>query len=115
MLSTMMCSLSSPQELANALAAFDEDDSGQIDADELRDALLHTSPDGAEEPLTAREINEVLKGFTGRRMFGGKFSGNPMSGSNKRGDVFRYHEFVTTAVGNTNTAATSGGRGAVKG
>ena len=98
MLSSMISSLSSAQELANALAAFDEDDSGQIDVDELREALLQTTPDGREGPLTVREINEVLKGFTGRRMFGAKNS--------KRGDVFRYHEFV---------AAASGGSGEAKG
>ncbi|KAL9046882.1 MAG: hypothetical protein Q9206_006957, partial [Seirophora lacunosa] len=41
-LSALLGPFSSQQELTNAFAAFDEDDSGQIDAKELRDALLHT-------------------------------------------------------------------------
>ena len=70
-LSGLLAPLSSRQELLNGLAAFDEDDSGQIDIAELRDALLHTAPEAGETPLTEREINEVLNGFTGRRVFGG--------------------------------------------
>ncbi|EDN08259.1 conserved hypothetical protein [Histoplasma mississippiense (nom. inval.)] len=46
--------LSSTQELLNAFAAFDEDDSGQIDMDELRDALLNTKPD-ADGGMTTKD------------------------------------------------------------
>ena len=81
------------------MAAFDDDDSGQIDVAELRDALLHTSPDEGEQPLTEREIDEVLSGFTGRRVFGGKPS--KTTGAVKRGEVFRYQEFVTGVMGGT--------------
>ncbi|OGM45521.1 mitotic check point protein (Bub2) [Aspergillus bombycis] len=73
-LSSLLAPLSSRQELVNALAAFDEDDSGQINVGELRDALFHTAPDDGELPLTEQEINEVLNGFTGRRAFGAKSS-----------------------------------------
>ncbi|KAJ5245858.1 hypothetical protein N7468_000841 [Penicillium chermesinum] len=38
-LSQLMSPMSSAQELSNALAAFDDDDNGQIDVAELRDAL----------------------------------------------------------------------------
>jgi hypothetical protein len=81
----------------NALAAFDDDDSGQIDVAELRDTLLHTASEDGQPPLTEKDINEVLSGFTGRRVFGGK--AGKLSGGGKRGEVFRYQEFVDGAIG----------------
>lgn len=98
-LSDLVSPLSSRQELVNALAAFDDDDSGQVDVNELRDALLNTSPEEGEQPLTEREIDEVLSGFTGRRVFGGKSS--KAAGGGKRGEVFRYQEFVDSIMGGT--------------
>ncbi|KAL4915727.1 hypothetical protein BDW62DRAFT_212428 [Aspergillus aurantiobrunneus] len=98
-LSQLLSPLSSRQELTNALAAFDEDDSGQVDVEELRDALLNTVPENGERPLTDREVNEVLSGFTGRRAFGGK--GGKAQGGGKRGEVLRYQEFVNTVMGGT--------------
>ncbi|KAL2813622.1 hypothetical protein BDW59DRAFT_30604 [Aspergillus cavernicola] len=98
-LSQLLSPLSSKQELTNALAAFDEDDSGQVDVEELRDALLNTAPEDGERPLTEREVNEILTGFTGRRAFGGK--GGKAQGSGKRGEVLRYQEFVNTVMGGT--------------
>lgn len=104
-LSNLVTPLSSRQELLNALAAFDDDDSGQIDVAELRDALLHTVPDGGSQPLTDREIDEVLSGFTGRRVFGGKSSkAIAAGGATKRGEVFRYQEFVAGVMGGTENA-----------
>ncbi|KAE8371251.1 hypothetical protein BDV26DRAFT_136485 [Aspergillus bertholletiae] len=105
-LSSLLAPLSSRQELVNALAAFDEDDSGQINVAELRDALLHTAPEDGELPLTEREINEVLNGFTGRRVFGGKSSKGP--GGGKRGEVFRYPEFVDGVLGGTQNGPANG-------
>lgn len=96
-LSQLLSPLSSRQELLNALAAFDEDDSGQIDVEELRDALLHTAPEDGERLLTEREVNEVLNGFTSRRAFGGK--GGKTQGSGKRGEVLNYQEFLNTVMG----------------
>lgn len=96
-IASLLAPLSSPQELLNAFAAFDEDDSGQIDLDQLRDALLHTNTDSSERPLTAREIDEAVSGFTGRRAFGGR--GAKPSGSRNRGEVFRYQEFVGSITG----------------
>ncbi|KAL1956854.1 hypothetical protein VTO42DRAFT_6702 [Malbranchea cinnamomea] len=93
----LLSPLSSSQELLNAFAAFDEDDSGQIDLNVLRDALLHTSPDSNESPLTEREIDEAFSGFTGRRAFGGR--GAKSGAARNRGDVFRYQEFVNTITG----------------
>lgn len=91
--------MSTFQELLNALAAFDDDDNGQIDVAELRDALLHTAPEEGETPLTAQQIEEVFSGFTGRKAFGGR---GPKSGMSKRGEVFQYHDFVRSVVGSDN-------------
>ncbi|KAI9817810.1 MAG: hypothetical protein M1827_000929 [Pycnora praestabilis] len=95
-LSTLLAPLSSSQELQNAFAAFDEDDSGQVDLTELRDALLHTSPEPGQNPLSAREIEEVMGGFTGRRTFAKGAAG---LGGGNRGEVFRYQEFVGAVSG----------------
>ncbi|KAL8943601.1 MAG: hypothetical protein Q9216_000966 [Gyalolechia sp. 2 TL-2023] len=92
-LSALLAPFSSQQELMNAFAAFDEDDSGQIDVKELRDALLHTSPEAGERPMTEREIDQAVNGFTGRRAFGKGM------GQGGRGDVFRYPEFVGSIMG----------------
>ena len=92
-LSSLLGPLSSQQELINAFAAFDEDDSGQIDVKELRDALLHTSPEAGDESLNEREIDQVIDGFKGRRDFAKGIAGG------NRDEVFRYHDFVTTAMG----------------
>ena len=91
----LLASLSPPAELLSAFSAFDEDDSGQVDLVELRDALLHTAPDPGERPLTEREIDRVMSGFTGRRAFG-KHTGGGMG---KRGEVFKYQEFVASVAG----------------
>ncbi|OJD13293.1 hypothetical protein AJ78_06235 [Emergomyces pasteurianus Ep9510] len=96
----LLAPLSSAQELLNAFAAFDEDDSGQIDMDELRDALLHTNPEADESPLTEREVDEVVNGFTGRRAFGAKGTKSAgFGGRAKRPEVFRYQEFVGSLTG----------------
>ncbi|KAI4240817.1 MAG: hypothetical protein L6R40_004931 [Gallowayella cf. fulva] len=92
-LSILLTPLSSQQELLNAFAAFDEDDSGQIDVKELKDALLHTSPEAGERAMTEREIEKVLEGFTGRRAFGKGM------GHGARGEVFRYPEFTASIMG----------------
>ncbi|KAK4982069.1 hypothetical protein LTR28_002824, partial [Elasticomyces elasticus] len=75
-----LAALSREDELAAAFAAFDVDDSGQIDVEELRDALLHTAPEpgmgGEGERAAVRlgdgEIDGILGGFAGRRAFGAK-------------------------------------------
>ena len=92
-LSSLLAPLSSQQELVNAFAAFDDDDSGQVDIKELRDALLHTSPEAGERPLKEREVIQVIDGFKGRREFSKGIGGG------NRGEVFRYQDFVTTAMG----------------
>ncbi|KAJ5787946.1 hypothetical protein N7457_002936 [Penicillium paradoxum] len=99
-LSGLMASMSPSQELLNAFAAFDDDDNGQIDAAELRDALLHTAPEGGEERLTERQIDEVFSGFTGRPAFIGR--GGKSGGLGKKGEVFQYHEFVRNVMGGEN-------------
>lgn len=91
----LLSSLSPASELLSAFSAFDDDDSGQVDLAELRDALLNTAPDAGEAPLTAREIDQVMNGFTGRRAFGKYNSG----GMGKRGEVFKYQEFVASTQG----------------
>ncbi|KAL8733854.1 MAG: hypothetical protein Q9166_001842 [cf. Caloplaca sp. 2 TL-2023] len=92
-LSTLLAPLSSQQELLNAFAAFDEDDSGQVDVKELKDALLHTSPEVGERAMTEREIDSVLEGFTGRRAFAKGI------GHGNRGEVFRYPDFMASIMG----------------
>lgn len=94
-LAGLLASLSPPSELLSAFSAFDEDDSGQVDLAELRDALLHTAPEPGEKALTEREVDKVMNGFTGRRAFG-KHTGGGMG---KRGEVFKYQEFVANVAG----------------
>lgn len=83
-LSTPLSQLSSPVELLAAFAAFDTDDSGQIDVAELRDALVNTGG----RSLAEQDVEEVLAGFSGRRAFSAK---DPTVA---RGEVFRYRDFV---------------------
>lgn len=99
-LSTLLAPMSSQKELLNAFAAFDDDDSGQVDVAELRDALLNTNPDSGESPLTEREVDEVLNGFTGRRAFGGRGKLAGLNGQ-KRGEVFYYQDFVGSIMGSS--------------
>ncbi|WEW58765.1 hypothetical protein PRK78_004233 [Emydomyces testavorans] len=99
-IASLLSPLSDPQELLNAFAAFDEDDSGQVDLAELRDALLHTLPDGDERRLSEREIDEVVSGFTGKRAFGTKGAKTTsLNASRSRTEVFRYQEFVANITG----------------
>lgn len=92
-ISTLLATLSPSAELLNAFSAFDDDDSGQVDLAELRDALLHTIPDQGEQALTPSEVDRVLGGFSGRRAFGKTMMGG------KRGEVFKYQEFVNSIAG----------------
>lgn len=91
----LLASLSPSSELLSAFSAFDEDDSGQVDLAELRDALLHTAPEMGDKPLSEREIDRVMSGFIGRRAFGKQTGG----GMGKRGEVFKYQEFVASVQG----------------
>lgn len=96
-LSSLIAPLSQPAELLAAFEAFDDDDSGQIDLEDLKDALLHTAPEAGERRLTERDIDSVVHGFSGRRAFG-KSTGLGKAG-NKKGDVFRYQDFVSGITG----------------
>jgi len=96
-LATSLAALSPGAELLSAFSAFDDDDSGQIDLAELRDALLHTAPEPGERTLTADEVDKVVAGFTGRRAFSKSNIGG--GGLAKRGEVFRYQEFVNSISG----------------
>ncbi|KAF1958527.1 hypothetical protein CC80DRAFT_441003 [Byssothecium circinans] len=102
-LSDLLSGLSHPSELNAAFEAFDDEDDGQIDLGELKDALLHTAPEPGEQKLTEREIDMVVDGFSGRRAFGkgGKGLG--------RGEVFRYQEFVASVTGGGNGADSNAG------
>jgi Ca2+-binding EF-hand superfamily protein len=104
-LANILVNLSPQQELLNAFAAFDDDDSGQVDVAELRDALLNTAPEAGERALTSRDVDKALEGFTGRRILGRHAVG--ISGvrgigepaNKKNGEVFRYQEFTANLVG----------------
>jgi hypothetical protein len=100
-IATSLITLSPGPELLSAFSAFDDDDSGQIDVAELRDALLHTAPEPGQEPLTALDVEKVIAGFTGRRAF----SKSSATGLGKRGEVFRYQDFVNTVSGGNGAAA----------
>ncbi len=79
----------------SAFSAFDEDDSGQVDLAELRDALVNTAPEPGERALSETEIDRVMNGFTGRRAF----SKSKTGGLGKRGEVFKYQDLVHSIVG----------------
>jgi Ca2+-binding EF-hand superfamily protein len=108
-LANILVALSPQQELVNAFAAFDDDDSGQVDIAELKDALLNTAQDPGERALTERDVERALDGFTGRRVFTrnavgiagvkGLGSGVGNGPTRKNGDVFRYQEFVGNLTG----------------
>lgn len=93
-LSTTLAAMSPHPELVSAFSAFDDDDSGQVDVAELRDALLHTAPEAGERPLTEAEVDAVIGGFAGRRAFS-----RSMNGGRARNEVFRYQEFVGSVMG----------------
>ena len=90
-ISGLLAPLSPQSELLAAFSAFDDDDSGQIDASELHDALIHTSPDIGESPLSGREIDAVLDGWVGRRAFG---KGLTAGSIKTKGEVFRYRDWI---------------------
>ncbi|THW33346.1 EF-hand [Aureobasidium pullulans] len=103
LLSAPLAELSEPSELAAAFAAFDVDDSGQIDKHELRDALLNTAPEpGAEHMrLSEHEVDAIMSQFSARRAFGAKgvFGKELGGGDRKRGEVFRYRDFISNISG----------------
>jgi Ca2+-binding EF-hand superfamily protein len=88
--------LSRQDELMAAFSAFDDDDSGQIDVAELRNAILNTAPENGQH-LTAQDMDAALEGFIGRRVLK-KGQVNPGLGGKK--EVFRYPDFVAGIWGN---------------
>lgn len=103
-LSAAHSDLSHPDELSAAFAAFDVDDSGQIDLAELKDALLHTVPEPGADHLRMdeAEIDAIMNDFSARRIFGGKgLSKDLVNGNSGRGrsHVFRYRDFVASISG----------------
>ncbi|KAI1492189.1 EF-hand [Biscogniauxia mediterranea] len=95
-IATGLASMSPSAELLSAFSAFDEDDSGQVDLGELRDALLHTAPEAGVRALTLSEVDRIIGGFSGRRAFSKSMAGGL---GKQRGEVFRYQEFVNSIVG----------------
>ena len=73
---------------------------------ELRDALLHTSPELGGTALSEREVDSVVASFVGRRAFG--------KGIGSRAEVFRYGDFVSSVMGGTEEAGTKSGGPSVK-
>ncbi|VTO86988.1 unnamed protein product [Fusarium graminearum] len=98
-LADALAALSDSADLLSAFSAFDNDDSGQVDVVELRNALLQTAPEPGEKALSANEIDKIMKGFTGRRAFNRNM--NAHLGA-KRGEVFKYQEFVGSIMGSNN-------------
>lgn len=89
-----LASLSEGPELLSAFSAFDDDDSGQVDLAELRRALLDTPPEEGRAPSSA-EVDRILGDFSGRRAF----SKTSHGGAPRRGEVFKYHDFVNSVTG----------------
>ncbi|KAL4726316.1 hypothetical protein ACLX1H_006996 [Fusarium chlamydosporum] len=98
-LADALAALSDSADLLSAFSAFDNDDSGQVDVVELRNALLQTAPEPGEKALSANEIDKIMNGFTGRRAFNRNM--NAHLGA-KRGEVFKYQEFVGSIMGSNN-------------
>ncbi|KAF4985486.1 hypothetical protein FDECE_16529 [Fusarium decemcellulare] len=98
-LADALAALSDSAELLSAFSAFDNDDSGQVDLAELRNALLETAPEPGERALTSMEVDKIMNGFTGRRAFNRNM--NAQLGS-KRGEVFKYQDFVNSIMGSNN-------------
>ncbi|KAI5864502.1 EF-hand [Durotheca rogersii] len=112
-----LAALSPSAELLSAFSAFDDDDSGQVDLAELRDALLHTTPEPGERALSLHDVDKIMAGFSGRRAFtkhraGASSSGGGLGsigsvssnvgggiGTARRGEVFKYQDFVNSIVG----------------
>lgn len=111
-----MARLGTSAELMDALSTFDADDSGQIDVQELRDALLSTMPEPGDQQrrMSEREIDMVMEGFVGRRAFRRGAAGNAAGlGGDNRQPVFRYGDFVkgmwgAAPEGETGTAQAAG-------
>ncbi|KAF2399645.1 hypothetical protein EJ06DRAFT_557423 [Trichodelitschia bisporula] len=93
LLASDLAQLSRQDELLAAFSAFDDDDSGQVDVAELRDALLHAIPEhgSGDRALSEREIDKVMNGYVGRRAFKKGQSGAGLGGKK---EVFRYGDFV---------------------
>ncbi|KAF2673984.1 hypothetical protein BT63DRAFT_410924 [Microthyrium microscopicum] len=100
LLTSDLAHLSRQDELMGAFGAFDDDDSGQIDVNELRDALLTTLPESGS-PMTEEEVDEVLREFVGRRVLK---KGQGSSGLGGKKEVFRYGDFSASIWGNGNGA-----------
>ncbi|KAF5018514.1 hypothetical protein F66182_9519 [Fusarium sp. NRRL 66182] len=98
-LADALAALSPSDELLSAFSAFDDDDSGQVDLVELRNALLETAPEPGERALTASEVDKIMNGFTGRRAFNRNM--NAQRGA-KKGEVFKYQDFVSSIMGSNN-------------
>ncbi|KAI0202245.1 EF-hand [Astrocystis sublimbata] len=102
-IATSLAALSPASELLSAFSAFDDDDSGQVDLAELRDALLRTVPEQGERAPTPAEVDKIIAGFSGRRAFSKSSMGGGLGGA-RRGEVFRYQEFVNSIVGGSGAA-----------
>jgi Ca2+-binding EF-hand superfamily protein len=95
LLSGDLARLSRQDELMAAFSAFDNDDSGQIDIAELKEALMTTAPESGA-PLSEREIEEVMEGFVGRRVLK---KGQINSNLGGKKEVFRYADFTSSIWG----------------
>ncbi|KAI0024701.1 EF-hand [Xylariomycetidae sp. FL0641] len=108
-LGSSLAAMSPAAELLSAFSAFDDDDSGQVDVAELRDALLHTAPEFPGERVpSAADVDKIVAGFCGRRAFT-KSSLGAGAAAKKRGEVFRYQEFVSSLQGG-NAGADAGAK-----
>lgn len=91
-LAEVLAALSPSNEMLSAFSAFDDDDSGQVDWAELRDALVNTAPEPGQRAMSAAEFDRAVSGYVGRRAFNRNMTAQLGA---KRGDVFRYPEFVS--------------------
>lgn len=102
-----LAAMSPSHELLSAFSAFDDDDSGQVDLLELRDALLNTAPEPGERALSPSEVDKIIAGFSGRRAF--SKSSMTAGAPRKKGEVFKYQDFVNSIVGGNGVAEPASG------
>ena len=71
--------------------------------EELRDALLHTAPGPTGRAMSGRELDSVFEEFSARRTLAKGMVGKE---AGRRGEVFRYEDFMAQMEGAGEKAAT---------
>lgn len=100
-IASALAQLSAASELLSAFSAFDDDDNGQVDLAELREAVLNTATEPGVHRLSEADVAKIMSDFTARREFTRSMTGK-LPG--KKGDVFKYRDFVGSITGGNGTS-----------